>query len=128
MLTQRFGVVKGKAELALLDLGSKTPSFKPFSVRPGGVDPTGHEAIEEALKGHVDPWYLKYLKPTLLPLIKRFMPSGHSPTEELGKFLVDLALSEGKPLEGEDIEKGRILPNGAARRVFKEGTLNRSEL
>jgi len=128
MLTRRFGVVKGQAELALLDLASKTPSFKPFSVRPGGVDPTDHEAIKPALEGHAGAWYVKFLMPTVMPLIKGLMPSMHSPTEELGKFLVDLALSSGEPLEGDDIEKGRIVPNTVARRLFREGTLDRSEL
>jgi len=128
MFTQRFGVVKGQAELALLDLASKNPSFKPYSVRPGGVDPTGHPEIQEALVGHQGPWYMKFLLPVLVPAIKRFVPSQHSPTDELGQFLVDIALSKGEPLEGDDIEKGRIVPNAAARRLFKEGVLQHSEL
>jgi len=43
-----------------------------------------------------------------------------SPTRELGKFLVDLALSDGSLLKADGIEDGRIIPSSAIRKMAKE--------
>jgi hypothetical protein len=118
MLTQAFGKIKGQAELQLLDLASKTPSLKVYSVRPAFVDHNHHMEIKEALASRKTPFVDK-LVPVLSPLM-RVMPQHVSPTAELGKVLVDLALSDGGELKGEGVEKGRILENLVLRRLYKE--------
>lgn len=120
MLTAHFGKIKGQAELDLLALAKTTPSLKPFSVRPGMVDDIDHPELIEALKSRNTPFVHKVVKSTLSPAIRTFWSSGVSPTPELGKFLCDLALSNGAPLDGVDIEHGRIIPNSAVRRLAKE--------
>lgn len=62
----------------------------------------------------------------LLPPIRVFFPNMLSQTAETGKFMVDLALSDGEPMPGADIEgDGRILNNKAIRRLAKEGVLEK---
>lgn len=49
-----------------------------------------------------------------------------SPTAEIGKFMVDLALSSGEPLPGADIEgDGRLVNNKAIRRLVREDALGK---
>jgi hypothetical protein len=49
MFTAHFGVIKGRAEAALLALSKEDgyKLFKPYSLRPGGVDPSKHPEIKE---------------------------------------------------------------------------------
>ncbi|KIW09195.1 hypothetical protein, variant [Verruconis gallopava] len=118
MFTQPFGKIKGSAELQLLDLQTKLPTLKVYSARPCFVDPSHHSEIEEALKDRRKPFAEK-LVPALRPLL-RLMPKYVSPTNELGKVLVDLALSDGQELQGEGVEKGRILENSVLQRLYAE--------
>jgi hypothetical protein len=119
MFTAHFGKIKGEAERDLLALSKITPSLKPYSVRPGMVDSINHPEVIEALAsrngiGH------KVLFAVVGPPVRTFWSSHVSPTRELGKFLVDLALSDGSVLKGEDIEDGRIIPNKVVRRMASE--------
>jgi hypothetical protein len=85
------------------------------------VDDLNHpEVIEAGISTRTTPFLQKVLKSTVAPAIRTFWTSSLSPTAELGKCLVDLALSNGEPLKGDDIEAGRILPNKAVRRLAKE--------
>jgi hypothetical protein len=49
MFTPYFGVIKGRAEAALLQLGKDDSRLKPYSVRPGGLDPSAHTEIYPAI-------------------------------------------------------------------------------
>jgi len=126
MLTPHFGKIKGQAELDLLELAKATSSLKPFSVRPGMVDPINDPEVLAAIAGKGESILTKVTKSVLSPPFRKFWPSGTSPTEELGKFMVALALSDGSPLKGDDLEGGgRILPNRAVRRLAKEGVFDK---
>lgn len=120
MLTQAFGKIKGQAELQLLELQSKTPSLKVYSARPGFVDYYNHTELKEVLATRKTPTMEKYAMPIAGPLIRLF-PNHVSPTAELGKVLVDLALSSGAELSGDGVEKGRILEPSYLRQLYKEG-------
>ena len=119
ILTQAFGKIKGQAELQLIDLQSKDPSLKVYSARPGFVDPSKHAEMKAALAIRKTTAMEKYLMSAAGPLF-RLMPNHVSPTEELGKVLVDLALSDGSELSGEGVEKGRILEPYFLRQLFRE--------
>jgi len=113
--TMLFGVVKGRAESSLLSL-SQTPPYttlKPFSVRPNAIDPSGHPAILPFI-----PNQSAIRTQFLTPLIKRLVPGAHSPTPQLAKVLVDLAMGDGQELKGEGISgNGRTLSNKAMKRL-----------
>jgi hypothetical protein len=50
--------------------------------------------------------------------MRRFIPSNVAPTGELAKVLLDLAIGDGMPLEGEGIgDGGRTIRNTAIRRM-----------
>ncbi|KAF2434834.1 hypothetical protein EJ08DRAFT_724149 [Tothia fuscella] len=121
VLTSHFGKIKGQAELDLIALSKTTPSLKPFGVRPAVVDSQNHpEVIDASATTRNVPLSQKILVATIVPAIRACWANGLSPTAELGKFLVDLAMSDGLPLEGSDIEDGRIIPNKAVRRLARE--------
>lgn len=116
-LTSRFGVVKGQTESDLLAL-SKDPSFanlRPYSVRPAGVDKSDHPEIEDFAprKTGLEGIFVA----TLLPVL-RAMPSMHSPTKDLGRYLTELASGDGSPKEGPGVDgEGRTIGNTAFRRL-----------
>lgn len=108
-----FGVVKGRAESSLLSLTQKHPSLKPFSVRPAAVDPSTHSAILPYIPA-ISP-IKKYF---LTPAIKTLISGSHSPTPELAKVLVDLAMGDGQELKGDGISgSGRTISNKAMKRL-----------
>lgn len=111
-----MGRIKGVTESSLLAWHKSHPSFLPYSARPGGVDPSRNPEIQP---------FIPALKPlmraasvVLLPPMRVLYPSMVSPTRELGKVLVELAMGEGKPLKGKGVEgEGRTLANVALRRL-----------
>jgi hypothetical protein len=118
ILTAHFGVIKGRAEAALLALpkDSSYVNLRPFSVRPGGVDPSTqpeiHRYIQESsgLAG--------IASKVLLPVLRVGVPSMISPTKDLAKVLTDLAMGDGEPLSGKGVnDEGRILANVGLRRL-----------
>ena len=75
------------------------PEIKPFIPKPQG-------------------FMYKVAVPVLRPLFRATWSNMVSPTRELGQVLVDLAMGDGKPLEGEGISgEGRTLSNIAVRRL-----------
>jgi hypothetical protein len=116
MLTQYFGVVKGQAEVALVQLGKDDPKLKAYSVRPGGVDASAHPEIQSYIPARSG-FYGKATT-ALTSVFKIIAPSTVSPTREMGQVLTELAMGDGKPLEGPGIEgEGRIISNRALRRL-----------
>jgi len=118
MFTPFFGVVKGRAEAALLCL-SKEPGyelFKPYSLRPGGVDPTYHPEIKEFIP--VKQGLAKKGEELLVPLLRKVYPGMISPTKDLARVLTDLAAGDGEPLEGKGVDgEGRTIANVGMRRL-----------
>jgi hypothetical protein len=117
MFTPMFGKVKGEAERALLELSKTTPSLKPYSLRPGGVDPTYHAEIQPFIPRNTS-FMAKATQATLMPVFRAVVTNMVSPTKELGQVLVNLAMSDGKPLHGKGIlEEGRTISNVGMRRL-----------
>ncbi|KAF5002006.1 hypothetical protein FGRMN_667 [Fusarium graminum] len=119
--TPYFGRVKGEAERELSDL--RTPQFHIESVRPAGVDPSNHDAIKPYIpsRGMI----LNATSFLLLPLMRTVLHSLHSPTEQLGPFLAEMAMGKYDAqlnAGGEGIENRnglRILENVAFRRLYQ---------
>ncbi|KAH6675557.1 hypothetical protein B0J14DRAFT_366463 [Halenospora varia] len=112
-----FAIVKGRTEADLLAL-SKDPAYsnlRPFSVRPGGVDPTHHPEIQ----GHFNQRMgMEKFGGILLPILRATYKGMVSPTKDLGVFLTGLAMGDGAPLEGKGIEaEGRTINNVGFRRL-----------
>ncbi len=116
MLTPMFGKVKGEAEAALIELSKTTPSLKPFSLRPGGVDPAFQPEIHPFIP-KLPPWKQR-IYGVLAPIVRGVYSNGISPTKDLGRVLTELAMGDGKPLEGKGISgEGRTIANIGMRRL-----------
>lgn len=97
--TPQFGRVKGETEQALLTL-SQQPSYRDrlavYSARPGGVDglkqPWVWDPVMQEKRSAFQRTYLRLL----LPPIAMLWSSGHSPTAELGRALVEMAVDPSR--------------------------------
>ncbi|PWY66524.1 nucleoside-diphosphate-sugar epimerase [Aspergillus sclerotioniger CBS 115572] len=119
MFTPFFGGIKGRCEQALIQLSGESPSLKPYSVRPAMVDPTYDPQVLEPFLQRADQKTLpkKLLRGILGPTIRGTYPQAVSPTQDLGRFLNDLASGDGKPLSGDGVTgDGWIISNKAFRR------------
>jgi hypothetical protein len=121
MFSQLFAKVKGETETLLGDISAKHPgTFQVDSVRPAGVDPTGHDAIKPYLP---DQGFLyKAMGVVLMPMIRNFYKSFHSPTPELGSFLTQLAMGKmDSKMQGPGVFRlggGYVVENKAVRRLM----------
>lgn len=117
--TPFFGRVKGRIEAELQALGTEPAyaSLRLYFLRPAGVDPKSHKEIH--------PWIPK-LKPAgkaigypaVFAILRTVNPGLLSPTRELGRVLVELAMGDGKPLSGEGVAAdGRTISNLGMRRL-----------
>lgn len=114
IFTPFFGKIKGQAEAALLAFHKSNPNFRPYSLRPAGVDPTAHSEIHSFMPKQpaFNSIALRVLRPTMSSMI--------SPTKDLGRVLTELALSQGDTLEGKGIGgEGRTISNIGFRRIAK---------
>ncbi|KAH7098263.1 hypothetical protein BKA62DRAFT_375041 [Auriculariales sp. MPI-PUGE-AT-0066] len=121
-----FGKIKGRAERTLAELPSTDPAYAPlrvYSVRPGMVDPPEPHKSESLTKR------------VLGPVFRTLTPSMVSPTPELARVLVDLALGDGAPLKAAPgIEaNGRTVRSKAIRTasweaIFHGGRLQHTDL
>lgn len=112
MFTTLFARVKGQAEQALFDFHKGTPNFRPYLVRPAGVDWRDHPEIHAFMPNQV--WWKKALIGPIDTVYKNMI----TPTRPMGKILTELAMSKGEPLEGRDIQmEGRLVSNVALRRM-----------
>ncbi|KAK4942216.1 hypothetical protein LTR10_017973 [Elasticomyces elasticus] len=129
--TPLFGRVKGETETALLKLAAESEfraKLCAFNVRPAAVD------------GRNQPWLWRgvlrdkrsaaqrvYLPAVIAPIKWVGREGWLSPTEELGRVLVDMALDSTTRYEGDGVhEEGTILDNVALRRLGKEGVKSAS--
>lgn len=117
MFTPKYGKVKGQAEKALLELSKATPSLRFYSVRPAAVDATYHKEIHPFMPRQKQ-FMIRAGNFVLLPVFRAVYTKMVSPTRELSQVLVDLALGDGKPLEGKGIlDDGRTVSNVGIRRL-----------
>lgn len=114
--TMPFGRVKGRAEAALLEMSKTTPSFKPYSLRPALVDPKDHTEIHSFMPSRQSMRFK--IGDSVAPAVRMCWPSGVSPTKDLGRVLMELAMSDGMPHTGEGVlGEGRTFSNVGFRRL-----------
>lgn len=90
LTTPWFAIIKGQAELALSQLSS--PTFVPFSMRPAFIDAAAHPAIHPYIPKVSGLYTLSNC--VLGPPIRAGYKKMWSPTEHLGKFLVEMAMGK----------------------------------
>ena len=129
-MTPLFGRVKGRMETELVDLMQTYQNLKAFNARPGGVD-SGSEPDQKLVhklthtadggtggqtRGGLG---MKVGEAVLLPVFRAGVYKGmHSPTGELAKVLVELAVGDGEAINLKGAQSGgRTLPNITLRRI-----------
>ncbi|CAP74177.1 Pc14g00360 [Penicillium rubens Wisconsin 54-1255] len=119
-----FARVKGNTEKLLGTLSESKPTFRADSVRPAFVDPATHDAIKPYIPSSGATGIVPKLGLALLaPGIRCFVKSMHSPTEDLGSFLTEMAMGryEAK-LEGPGAFRlggGYVIGNSGMRRILE---------
>ncbi|RMZ81606.1 hypothetical protein DV737_g2477, partial [Chaetothyriales sp. CBS 132003] len=110
--TPLFGRVKGETELLLARLGTADPRLKAISVRPGFVDAKAHASIHPFIPS---PGVLENVARTLLASVFRVAtPEKCSPTQPLGRFLVEAAMGEyDEQLKSSTAEGGLTIVDNA---------------
>ena len=127
--TPIFGRVKGETERALLEV-SKTAKYSPllsvYSVRPAAVDGKNQPWIWDQISNTKRTAFQRfYMKALMVPIRGGwFGEATHSPTEELGRVLVEMAVSEqrGNFEAGAGVDpelEGRTLGNRRLRMLGK---------
>ncbi|KFY19143.1 hypothetical protein V491_04579, partial [Pseudogymnoascus sp. VKM F-3775] len=99
--TPNYGLVKGRAEAALLALQKSYPSLRPYSVRPGYVDGNGHPAQSYFPAKKL---WMKGLEAAVGPPLRWFWTGMVSPVGELGEVMTELAAGKGEKFD--EKEKG----------------------
>lgn len=118
IFTAHFGLIKGRTEAALLALSKESSyaNLRPYSLRPGGVDPTFHPEVHNWIPQRKG--LQKLAEKALLPVLRGLGPGMLSPTKDLSRVLTDLAMGSGEPLEGNGVEgEGRTISNARMRRL-----------
>ncbi|RYP50883.1 hypothetical protein DL768_003672 [Monosporascus sp. mg162] len=114
-----FARVKGETELALAEMRKTNPWFHAMSARPAAIDPATHDAIKPYIP--TPSFSIGIGRAVLGPAVRMWLPKLHSPTEELGRILTELAMGKHTDqFTGKDIPKVcefPILENSAIRRL-----------
>ncbi|KAI2633538.1 putative nucleoside-diphosphate-sugar epimerase [Hypomontagnella submonticulosa] len=114
-----FARVKGETELALAEMRKANPSFHASSVRPAFIDSASHDAIKPYIP--VPNLLYRTLLPVVGPAIRCGFTGSWSPTQDLGRFLTEMAMGRYKDqLVAKDIQmvgEFPILANTAFRRL-----------
>ncbi|KAH8900585.1 hypothetical protein GQ53DRAFT_790229 [Thozetella sp. PMI_491] len=113
--------VKGETEMQLSQL--VTDSFHIEAPRPAAVDPKGHAAIAPFVP---DPGaFARYARAAALPLMSRFA-SLHSPTEEMGRCLVGIAMGKfDARMDREQKAGGEVFRADGGLRVVENSAMRR---
>ena len=81
------------------------------------MDPKFHTEIHPWIPKLKPAWKATF-GPVLLAVLRTVSPGLISPTKELGKVLVELAMGDGKALSGKGVDgAGRTVSNGGMRRL-----------
>ena len=114
--TPYFGVIKGQAEAALLEIHKTDPNLRPYSVRPALVDAGEHKEIHSFLRQ--TPALTTRIGNALAPVMRVIAKGNVSPTADLGRFMVELAVGDGERLDREGVEgEGRTVTNKGFHRL-----------
>ncbi|KAI2602163.1 putative nucleoside-diphosphate-sugar epimerase [Hypoxylon sp. NC1633] len=118
--TALYARVKGETEMALAAMRRANPSYHANSVRPGYVDASKHDAIKPYIP--VQSLLYRSLNPVIGPIIRHGAQFAWSPTQDLGRFLTEMAMGRYKDqFKAKDIQmEGEfpILENTAFRRLM----------
>ncbi|KAI0846720.1 putative nucleoside-diphosphate-sugar epimerase [Daldinia vernicosa] len=114
-----FARVKGETELALAEMRKANPSFHASSIRPAFIDSASHDAIKPYIPAKTPLYAAAYV---LLGVPMRYVAKSYwSPTQDLGRFLTEMAMGRYKDqFKAKDIQlEGEfpILENSAFRRL-----------
>ncbi|EAA30145.1 hypothetical protein GE21DRAFT_5389 [Neurospora crassa] len=115
LTTPFFAIIKGQAELALSQLSTST--FLPFSMRPAFIDAAAHPAIHPYIPKVSGLYTLSNC--VLGPPIRAGYKKMWSPTEHLGKFLVEMAMGKWD----ETIRKEAEVSNGKGFEKLEGGSV-----
>ncbi|KAI8959919.1 putative nucleoside-diphosphate-sugar epimerase [Daldinia sp. FL1419] len=114
-----FARVKGETELALAEMRKANPFFHASSIRPAFIDAASHDAIKPYIPVK-NPLY-KAAYAILGPPMRYGAKSYWSPTQDLGRFMTEMAMGRYKDqFKAKDIQmEGEfpILENSAFRRL-----------
>ncbi|KAI0134820.1 putative nucleoside-diphosphate-sugar epimerase [Daldinia grandis] len=114
-----FARVKGETELALADMRKRNPSFHASSIRPAFIDAADHDAIKPYIPVKTALYKAAYA--LLGPPMRYGAKTYWSPTQDLGRFLTEMAMGRYKDqFKANDIQlEGEfpILENSAFRRL-----------
>lgn len=114
-----FARVKGETELALAEMRRANPSFHASSIRPAFIDAASHDAIKPYIPVKTPLYKAAYA--LLGPPMRYGARSYWSPTQDLGRFLTEMAMGRYKDqFKAKDIQmEGEfpILENSAFRRL-----------
>ena len=119
--TQLYSRVKGQAELALMGLAKEKEyegKLRMVMARPGGVDGTNQPEIWGPILERRGALYRAWFKPMLV-VVRATYKNMMSPTESLGRVLVELAMGEAQ-VDGKGVEEfgeGRVVSNIGLRRL-----------
>ncbi|OLN87587.1 Protein fmp52, mitochondrial [Colletotrichum chlorophyti] len=113
-----FARVKGETETLLSEMRAANPRLQAESIRPAFVDKINHDEIKPYVpyKGPIDTFGNRFLG----PVVRAILPSFVSPTEVLGKFMVEMAMGkvDSQLAAG---GKGIVTLNGGLRVVENVG-------
>ncbi|KFY23057.1 hypothetical protein V493_06129 [Pseudogymnoascus sp. VKM F-4281 (FW-2241)] len=115
--TPNYGLAKGRAEAALLALQAGNPSLRPYSVRPGYVDASGHPAASFMPSKKL---WMKGLEAAVAPPLRWFWSGMVSPAAELAEVMTDIAVGGGEKFDQAEKgveEEGRVLGNVWLRKL-----------
>ncbi|KAI1487647.1 nucleoside-diphosphate-sugar epimerase [Biscogniauxia mediterranea] len=114
-----FARVKGETELALAAMRKANPLFHASSVRPAMIDADAHDAIKPYIP--TQPFAIRAAGAFLKTPIRLAYKSVWSPTDDLGRFLTEMAMGKHPIASPEsDIQmvgEFPILENSAFRRM-----------
>lgn len=117
MFTPYFGVIKGRAEASLLSLvhQSDCKGLRPYSVRPAAVDASEHLEVQSFIPQRGG--WTELAESGFLPVLRYTWPSFITPTKDMSRVFVDLALGDGEPVKNVEglSGEGRTLNNKAIR-------------
>ncbi|KAK1758860.1 hypothetical protein QBC47DRAFT_419997 [Echria macrotheca] len=103
-LTPLFGRVKGETELALAEMRRRNPLLRASTARPCAIDWTRHEAIWPFMPRQ-EGYKAGLMGRGILAAIRVGYKSLSAPTEELGRFVTDMALGRYEGEEGVQVAK-----------------------
>lgn len=100
----------------MLDMHKEFANFLPYSVRPAAVNSHGNPEIVDSLPSYKG--WMRLAHFVVDTPLRILAPSQTTPTREMGRIMVELAMGDGVRLGGDGIEgEGRTVRNSGIRRM-----------